>query len=473
MKQLLIVFTLGAFAALSMAPANFWPALFVGLSGFYLILAQAKSKHTAALTGFSFSLGYFGFSLYWIGNALLVEDNPYWWAWPLAVSGLPIILSIFTALACTFYHIMCKNKSTLGTAAIFSIILASSEFARGHLFTGFPWNLFGYTWISIPQIAQIAALHNIYVLNTITIFWALAPAIICYETRKSKKFFTIATAILSFAACYTYGLKKIASKTAQKTETEIVLIQPNIPQNEKWDGEKRVQHFMDLTELSRYKVSDAKSHIIIWPETAIAQDILDAPWAMNIIREMLQTYPDEAYLVTGALLKQDSKYYNSILVMNKNADIIDIYHKSHLVPFGEYMPLSNIFDISPIVGFSGFDAGAGPQTIQISDNIKFSPLVCYEIIFPGKSISAENKKPDFIINVTNDGWYGNSPGPYQHLVQAQFRAIETGIPVFRSANTGISAAISPTGEITQHIELQKKGRMIQTIYKNIENSNLK
>ncbi len=453
MKIFILIFALGAFSSLSMAPANFYPALFVGLSGLYILLINEHSPFKSGIIGGLFAIGYFGFSLSWIGNALLIDGNPYWWAYPLAVSGLPIILSIFTCISCYLYKIICKDNNSIFTYLIFTILILIAEYARGHLFTGFPWNLYGYTWIDILPIAQIASLWDIYLLTAMTIFWSASPAFLIIS-RHSNKVKTIFGVIIlsSFIASYLFGVNRINNYSYKYHEQyEIIIVQPNIKQSEKWLPDKIADNFLKLIELSEYKPSNEnnnkEAYYIIWPETALNQPLIDSQWAMGMISKTLSSYPNEAYIISGALRydNQSKAYFNSIITINKNAQIMNTYNKSHLVPFGEYMPLNNILDIAPIVGFTGFKKGTGSTNIKMPEGIKFSPLICYEVIFPNKSYNYREQKPDFIVNVTNDAWYGDSAGPYQHLVQSKFRAIETGIPVIRSANTGISAIISPIG----------------------------
>lgn len=471
MKNIILIFLAGAFSALAMAPTNFWPALFVGLSGLYLSLYKTKTPANAALTGFMFSLGYFGFSLIWVGNALLIEDNPYAWAWPLAVVGLPALLSLFTAIGCYVYKVLYKDTNNFTSYVAFATFLFISEYARGHLLTGFPWNLYGYTWIDILPIAQLASLSSIYFLTLVTIFWASAPAfLLASHYSKSTKAFITIILISSVALSYTYGAKRIHDNPAQyHDEYEIIIIQPNIAQSEKWKPENIAKNFINQIELSKYQASETQSkalaHYIIWPETAISQNIIDTPWAITTIRNMLRGYSGKAYLITGALRydREQDAYFNSVITFNNNAEIIHTYNKSHLVPFGEYIPFENIFDIAPIVGFSGFKQGSGQVTLAMPEGIKFSPLICYEIIFPNKSIENTSSRPDMILNLTNDGWYGDSPGPYQHLVQSQFRAIETGIPVLRSANTGISTIISPLGKSLVIKTILQKGTILSNL----------
>lgn len=461
MPKIILLFLAGSFSALSMAPANFWPALFLGLATLYIFVTPTKTPKKAAVLSFSFSFGYFTFSLSWIGNALLIEDNPYWWAWPLAVTGIPFILALFASLFTALYKVTAlrfiKQENSLPDFILFSSALAVADYARGHLFTGFPWNLYGYTWIDILPIAQVASLSNIYLLNTITIFWAMAIPFILLNPHK-KLYTLLITA--SFILSYLYGLYHINEYKMLPTDksVDIVIVQPNIKQSEKWKPEKRTENFLRLIEMSRYESSDlinsGDTTFIIWPETAIAQDVLDSQGAMEEIGTMLRSYPEEAFLITGALRREENDYYNSIITLNRNTEIIDTYDKGHLVPFGEYIPLDNIIKLAPIVGFTGFKKGKS-NTIRSVWGIYYAGLICYEAIFPGNTNHGQ-EKPEFIINLTNDAWYGKSAGPYQHAVQARFRAIESGIPLVRSANTGISEIADSTGKVIERVELMKR-----------------
>ena len=470
MNNLIFAFSFGALGSLAMAPTSFPLALFIGLSSFYILVVKTETAFKAAMIGLFFSLGYFGFSLSWIGNALLVDDNPYWWAWPLAISGLPLILSFFTAVTCYVHKIICKNKNDLKTLLSFLFALFIAEYARGHLFTGFPWNLYGYVWADIHPIAQLASLHNVYLLTFITIFWAIIPGFVLLAENFRIQLFIAGLAIATLISSYFYGKSVIAAyQDSGHSNYEIVLVQPNIKQSEKWKIDKRQSNFLELVKLSKftsYKNSvDTSNYYIIWPETAISQDLLDSPWAIQEISQMLKSYPSKANLITGALRfnRDTNTYYNSIISINSEGTVQHVYNKSHLVPFGEYMPFKSIIDIAPIVGFTGFASGDGLRTLSFENGMSFSPLICYEIIFPGATLSNDETKADVIINVTNDAWYGKSAGPYQHLVQSRFRAIETGLPVIRSANTGISAIINSLGQIEQKAELSKKDVIIHKL----------
>lgn len=461
MKHIIIALSLGAISSLSMAPHSFPPALFIGLSGLYILLTTKTSRKAASIAGFAFSFGYFMFSLSWIGNALLIEDNPYWWVWPFAVAGLPLILSLFTAITCYLYKCICAEQRTALSFIVFICLIFITEYARGHLFTGFPWNLYGYTWISVMPIAQAASLYNIYLLTFLTILWASiwGYLIVSKEHLYIRTLIALLT-IATFACSYLYGHNRINTYKPTFHDDKIaVIVQPNIKQSEKWKRENRTKNFLKLIELSKYKENHSNqspnnAYYIIWPETAISQDLINSPWVSSMIAKLLQNYPGNATLITGALRYNDTltEFQNSVILYNNEGEITNTYDKSHLVPFGEYMPLEDIINIAPIVGFSGFKKGNGPQAISLTTGITALPLICYEIIFP-EEIPTTNI--DFFINVTNDAWYGDSAGPRQHLVQTQFRSIETGIPILRSANTGISAIINPLGYSTHSAVLNK------------------
>lgn len=464
MRVFLFIVLIGAISSFAMAPTNYAWALFIGLSLLFILVRHSKSAMSAFGYAFFFSIGYFGFGLSWVGNALLVEDNPYWWAWPIAVSGLPIILSLFPAVACAIHKAIWKDKSNIWVYLSFCIFLTLSEFARGHLFTGFPWNLYGYTWISVMPVAQVASLWNIYLLTALTVIWATFPGYLLKGSEnKSVKTFLSLLMILSFSSAYMFGLNRInVAQNDVLQDVSFVIVQPNIEQSQKWKKDKISENFMSMIEQSKFQETTAGgvsgSYLIVWPETAISQGLINAPWAMTEIRNMLNSYPSESYLVTGALRIDVEKetFHNSMIVFDSEAEIIGMYDKSHLVPFGEYMPLSNIIDIAPVVGFKGFEKGDGDSLLSLPNGMKVGALICYEVIFPQYVKPQGDKIPDVFINVTNDAWYGESAGPYQHLVQTQFRAIESGRPIIRSANTGVSAYINSTGTIVHSIALNDK-----------------
>lgn len=466
-----LCFIAGALSGLSMAPWFLLPLLFVGFSVLYTIINASTNTFGSGLCGWFFGFGYFLVSLYWVANALLVEGNDYAWAYPIAVTGLPALLAFFPAFGAAFSKRFFNFKMLSGFFG-FCAVMALSEWLRGHVLSGFPWNLYGYSWGNILPMLQILSIGNVYFLTALTIFWASIGGFIFIH----KAIFRPATpmiiaAITTIAATYIYGSNRLDDAQNLGNQNVIAkVIQPNIAQHEKWDREKIPDNFRKILRLSAATGEENAPVILVWPETAIAQMHLNDTGAMNAIKDMLASYPQGANLLTGTLRHNlaTNGFYNSLVMLSTNGQIENIYDKHHLVPFGEYIPLQNIIPLRTINRFSGFTAGNDNKTQETDFGQSYSPLVCYEILFPG-GVTANDNHPDFIANVTNDAWYGDKVGPHQHLLKARFRAIEEGIPVLRSANTGISAIIDPYGQVLATKNMFEDG-FIQVLLPNKKNN---
>lgn len=414
--------------------------------------ANAKRPVSAFFSGWFFGFGYFLLGLYWVGNALLVEGNPYKWAWLLAVCGLPFILAFFPAFACLLARRFTIIKSLSGFLA-FCAFAALFEWARGHVFTGFPWNLYGHAWTSFLPMLQILSLSDVYFLTALTVLWCAAPGFfIAGESPGAKKMLLGICLGAAFLANLGFGMWRLSQPLPPREKSfDIRIAQANIPQSEKWSRDKAWAHFLKRIELSaKSPFSSASPVYVIWPETALSQNLLNDPKAFSLIKEMLGRYNVPAYLLTG-LLRYESdtgRIYNSAVLIDKNGAVSNIYDKNHLVPFGEYIPFQKWIPLEPVARFRGFSGEGKAQTFSTPEGLKYSPLICYEIIFSGEVANPDNH-PSVLINLTNDSWYGVSAGPFQHLSQAVFRAIEEGVPVVRVADTGISAAIDPYGKIVE------------------------
>ncbi|MCB1592710.1 MAG: apolipoprotein N-acyltransferase [Alphaproteobacteria bacterium] len=484
LPSVLSAFFLGSLSSLSMEPYNWIPLLFIGLGGLYVLLAL-QSKHLVIFaSAWSFGFGYFLFGLSWIANALLVEGNEYAWAYPLALAVLPMLLAFFPAIALYVWRKGFAPEKLSGYLG-FTAALGLSEWLRGHLFTGFPWNAFGYSWIGFLPVAQIAALTDIYGLTLLTVFWSAAFGFIpIFRATPAKKIILAATIGLTLLLAAAYGYQRIPSEPAPvRNDISLLLVQPNIAQSEKWEPELFSKHFnthLDLTESQGLTAGKStKTTYVIWPESAIPLAFTHHPQAAEMIAQTLHYFPEKTYLLAGAISRPDKEsgqkdnYYNSLVAYGPEGKILTKYDKFHLVPFGEYIPYEDELNLTPITGFGGFGRGPGPQTINLEPGFSFSPLICYEIIFPNRVTDATpgNPRPDAIINVTNDGWYGKSAGPYQHLAQARFRAIEEGIPVIRVANTGFSAVIDPFGQTAYRSALYEQEAKREALPKRLEIKN--
>ncbi len=454
----------GAVMVPAMPPSCIWPTLFAGLSVFYILLSSLKRARAGFVYGWLFGFGYFACGLSWIANALLVEGNQFAWFWPFAVAGLPALLAFFTASAAAL-AVRFGKLTTLGGWLLFIFLTMGFEWLRGHIFTGFPWNLYGYAWAEMLPAAQLVSIGGIYWLSLLTCLWASLPGFLTvWKRRTFVKAVLFCAITVVMAGGWLYGHLRLKAHPMQlRHDVAIRLVQPNIPQEDKWDPKKSAQNLDRLLLLSdARRVNDLVTTIIVWPETAISDYLLQDTAASAAIKAVLSGYESPVYLLSGAMRYEkladgSKKYFNSLMLFDNRLNPLAAYDKSHLVPFGEYIPFQKHIPLKPFVKFSGFEQGGGPQSISIPGIAgAFSPLVCYEIIFPG-AVTDRKDRPGFIVNVTNDSWYGDSAGPHQHFAKTQFRAIEEGVPVVRSANTGISGVIGPLGRIVHKENLFTEG----------------
>lgn len=456
--RLIVTFISGSALSLAQAPTNLWWLIFPCLGFFFITFIHAKKTSQAFWTGFVFAFGYFLFGLYWIGNALLVEGNSYQWAWPLAVVALPLGLSLFTAIYTALALMMSKGQSTLSFLS-FCFFLTIAEWARGYTFTGFPWNLYGYVWSDFIEIAQITSVIGPYGLTFLTILWGTSFGYLILSKNQKEFMSTFALIAILFSGLYAFGHFRLNAETNYHEDIAVHLVQPNIAQADKWRSEKFVENFEKHISLSQ-NIVPQKRNLIIWSETALPPAFLHNPSVNERIQSILNE--NDILLAGGLDITRNSEtgipeYHNALIGWSRNQNSTRLYSKSHLVPFGEYIPFQQYIPIPTVTQFSGFERGVGNQTITFADAPRFSPLICYEIIFPHQTVDHKTERPDFLLTITNDGWYGRSAGPYQHFDIAKFRAIEQGLPVIRVANTGISGIIDAHGRVITHLNLMEEG----------------
>ena len=438
-------FLTGWLTILAMPPLSIWPCL-LGLSIFYILLAHAETKRKKFSTGWLFGFGYFVFGLAWTAHALTVEGSTFSWVIPIAICGLPALLATFFGLAAVFTTNLRTLPGFLGLTGLICLF----EWLRGHVFSGFPWNLFAYGWAGPDNVsqamAQNTATFGAYGLTLITFALAAGAGFIAVwnasERERMALGATLCAIFLIMIAGGTYRLSQ--NPTRYDTHYTLRIVQPSIPQTLKWDRAKTLASFkatLKAAELNHDKLDPNALTLMIWPETAVEQDAMEDPVAQTMLKHVLDEYPDRFYLATGVLRwdqQRDAsggdktRYYNSIGLYDKSLNLLETYDKSHLVPFGEYIPLSQFLPANPLVPVdSGLTAGNGPMAFAIPPNARdpfeVAPMICYEVLFPG-AIVLRDTKPHLLLNVTNDGWYGDSWGPYQHLQTARFRAIEQGVP---------------------------------------------
>lgn len=459
-KQAMSLFFLGGLTALCFAPFHWFFILILTLPMFAVIVFQVQTPKQAFWQAWVFFVGYFVAGLYWIAWALFTDIAQYWWALPLAVFGLPVLLAVFQALPMMFLHKIRQAPTVIKMIAFASAWLIG-ELARGYLFTGFPWNLLGYTWSTdaFLPILQSVQLWTIYGLSFVTLLLFCAPMLWLLETKKNHRALYTVFCVSLAVGVLLFGYDRLDQSVPEETRT-IRLVQPNIPQVEKWDYGFAHRNLKRLIELSVDEESQGVD-MIIWPETALGlwrQTDRDA--FQKMVSDILVR--SDQVLLTGVLepdrVNDKDVLRNNLVAFGYQGKRLHSYAKSHLVPFGEYLPFEEYWPVDPIAGGGAmFAPGQGVQTLELPAlGINFSPLVCYEVIFPHAVVDHQNR-PNLMVNVTNDAWYGYTSGPFQHLAIARVRAIEEGIPLIRVANTGISAAIDAQGRILGKIALEHQG----------------
>jgi len=462
LRLYLLIFAAGLLMALAMPPVGLFFVLWGTLPFFYLTLTEASSRKQAFLRGWLFGVGFFLGGLFWVTHALFVDLASWWWIIPFALLGIPAILSVYTGLLGVAAFQALKFTGRVGGVFAFAALWCVTEYLRGILFTGFPWNLSGYAWSRSLAMLQNLSWAGVYGLGALTVTSAMMACFMCLKIEKRRACAALVVSIALPLALWGWGAFRLAQagETVFHDGVMLRVVQPNIPQHEKWMPEKQAENFQKLLALS---YAPEPADIIIWPETALTADIDAFPAVGTALRNGL---PGDAVLMTGNIFsrtddQEKEQYYNSLLVLDIRTGEKAQYPKSHLVPFGEYVPFRSIFSVAALgallSGFEDFQAGDGPYSVKKFGIPAFSSLICYEVIFPGHVTNREQERPAWLLNITNDGWYGNSPGPYQHFSFTRARAIEEGLPVVRAANTGISAVINPYGHVLKAVPLQETG----------------
>ncbi len=452
----------GVLSALALAPIGFVAILWLTLPILYWSVLNSNSKKSAFFTGWIFALSYGVASLYWISFALFVELDKWWWLVPFALLLLPSVIAIYTGIATVVMFLVKKYLVDIWGLFLFATIFTLASYAQGYLFTGFPWNLIGYSWVDASiAVAQNFVWAGIYGMTFITAICAVAPVVFFLKISNVKKFLVVFLSIFTIFLMWEWGSNRLNIAGGPKFYDSIIIkvVQPNIKQEYKWKAEKQIENLNKYLDMSvSFSNDELQPTHIIWPETALTIDIGRFPEAEEYIREKL---PSNVILMTGNIREDSKGFFNSLLVMDIGTGEKKYFDKTHLVPFGEYVPFRKIISIgaigSAISILEDFQKGDGPYLAEFKNTPAFSPLICYEIIFPDEIINKRKNKPKWILNITNDGWYGNSSGPYQHLAITRARAIENSIPVIRAAGTGISAVIDSMGRIIEKIPLNDSG----------------
>ena len=443
-KKYGLVFLLGALTTLGFAPYFVWPVVLVSTALLFSFINKAKIKETLAL-GFWFGAGLGAVSMHWLTTALMIDGGRFELLCPFVWIGFGLFFGIFWAIPSGISALYPRG---IRRWLAFTGAYVFFEWIRSWILTGFPWNPLGNIW-DYNAVLQVASVVGVYGLGGVTLLTFTA-----FGLGYKKKLPWIMLGI--FVVLTGLGALRLAdADNANVWGTHLRIVQPNIPQTLKWNAEKAHENTEKIISLSR-KNSDKITHTL-WPETAIPYLLdVEVDERLNLMRAM----PQGSVLLTGAMREADPAYHavaNSIFILDDVTDIRGIYDKAHLVPFGEYMPLRNILPIQKIVPITAdMVAGKGLRTVPVLNTLPASLLVCYEVIFSGQVVDKKHR-PAWIFNATNDGWYGLSNGPYQHLAMTRMRAVEEGLPLVRAANTGISAIVDPYGRILKSLPLGTEG----------------
>ena len=453
-----IAVLLGVLAAAAMPPFNLVPLLFLAFPGLVWLIDGRPGWRAAFADGFLWGLGFYVPSLYWTAEAMFVDIAQFWWMVPFAVLGLPALMSLFNGAAVALARRF--GRQGLGRILVLAAAWGLFEWLRGHLLTGFPWVLIGYAWSgdALPLLAglQSVSLIGIYGVSLLTVLVAALPARLGDPGRSSL---APLMGLAGLAAALVWGgLRLAGGPDPLVAGVTLRLVQPAFEQTAVSTQQLERDRFFRLLALARSPGAD-KVTAQIWPEGAVGFPLNLEPNARAAIAEVV---PKDGLVITGTLRMQqgtgdDFKAWNNISAIDQTGALVSSYDKFHLVPFGEYVPLHKYLQFNQIVARRfDFSTGPGPETIALGPLPPAGPIICYEAIFPHDVID-EDHRPAWILNVTNDAWFGTSTGPHQHFAIARTRAVEEGLPLVRAANTGISGVVDAHGRVLASLGLGRSG----------------
>ena len=508
-----IAFVAGALSVLAMAPFFLAPVMALTLPLLVWLIDTADVPRIppgetapvvpssrdvlrrAAFAGWFFGFGYFVSGLFWIGEAFLVEAEKFAWLLPAAVTLLPAFLALFFAAAAAGARAVWRPG--LARVVVLALALAIAEWLRGHILTGLPWNVLGYALTAPGAAIQGAAMFGIYGLTLVAVIALAAPLVSLSDAAEapSEKLVVRAgagalVAVALLAPLLGYGAWRLGEASDDTVDgVKLRIVQPSVPQREKWQREKQREIFdlhLDLSRRNAGGLVDDMAGVthLVWPEAAMPFLPLESPQALSEIAELL---PDGTHLLTGALRAERpeqpvdqaeavppprARVFNSLMVFNAEGGLAAVYDKIHLVPFGEYLPMQALLESIGLEQLTrvrgGFEVGRTPRPIiDVPGLPPLLGLVCYEAIFPAEVVQAQDR-PAVIFNVTNDGWFGQTTGPYQHFHMSRVRAVEEGVPIIRAANNGVSAVIDAYGRVGPTLDLDVRGVIDTELPRHVE-----
>ncbi|MFL2853419.1 MAG: apolipoprotein N-acyltransferase [Candidatus Pelagibacter sp.] len=461
-----VPFICGLLSTLSLPPYNYFYLNFISfpILLFFYINLEIKKRLSSFIYGWIFGFSYFFSNIYWIANSLTVEEvfKP---LIPFAITIIPLFLGLFYGITfLIFFYFNPKKK--IENIFLFALIFSFIEYLRGHVLGGFPWNLISFSLVEINQFIQILSFVGTYSFNLIVVTIFLVPAVIFFEVTTKEKMFTVLLAITLILSNFIYGilvLSKHNNIPSKQMNPIVKIISPKIDLKRFFDGTDPALVIKDLAELGNIDNRDA---VYIYPEGILPSiNLNEIQDYSSVFKNYFQ---DNHKIIVGITRYKETEILNSMALLDNNLKLISVYDKNKLVPFGEYLPFENFFrnyGLKKITqGYQSFSSAKKRSIISLND-LRFLPLICYEIIYSG-SLFKNSENYDFIINISEDGWFGKSVGIEQHFFHSVFRSIEEGKNIIRSANNGISAYIDSKGQIIKKIESTQKGVIEIDSYKN-------
>jgi apolipoprotein N-acyltransferase len=453
-----LAFFAGVLMTLTLPPIFALPFLIPAFTILYLLIDAAPSPKRAFADGWWWGMGWHVTGLYWFCIALLTDPEKFAWLIPFCLLGLNAIIALYAAIACWLWKK--TQKRGLRGIILFSIFWTLIEFARGHLFSGFPWNLAGYVFAASDALLQMASLIGVYGLTWFAVLLGVIPAtLFCCDKRQAR--FAIALTYTLLMVGMGWGEWRLMQAPTDDTGIRLRLVQANIEQNMRWDPAYRRQVLDDHIRLTRLPGIDTID-VVIWPETSVPYAIESG----DVLAQLMgKAIAPNAHLIFGGLRiegnEHDWRMFNSMRVLDHNGKIVSNYDKIKLVPFGEFIPFRDVLPKALLTpaGEKDFSVGQRGMTLDIPDAAHaLLPLICYEVIFPELMVADPSfSSPAWLLNITNDAWFGTSSGPYQHFHMARMRAVEQGLPLVRVANTGVSAITDGYGRVLSKMGLGYKG----------------
>lgn len=461
-RRILLAVAFGLLATASLPPIHAIVLLLPAFIGLLWLIDGSSGWRGAFAAGWWFGFGHFAAGFYWIAHALLTDAQQFGWMVPFAVGGLAAVVAVFPGIAALL--VRASGARGAGRVLVLGASWTALEWLRGWIFTGFPWNLIGTVWVVSEPMMQLAAVCGVYGLSLLSVTVAAMPAVLADGAGVERRAFgAVAAAAAVLGAAWVGGAARLAvAPGGEVADIRLRLVQPAIDQKLKWRPKLRLAHVkrqLDMSSAPPTRAGSPSPTHIIWAETAVPFNLASE---QGLLKALGATVPAAGLLVAGAprLTRREgapARIWNSLHAVDESGAIVGTYDKHHLVPFGEYVPFRGLLNVSKLVpGRIDFSPGPGPVTLRLPGLPPFSPLICYEAIFPGRVLNKEDR-PTWLLNITNDAWFGVSSGPYQHFAAARFRAVEEGLPLVRVANTGISAVVDAHGRTVASLGLGVTG----------------